>query len=82
MAAGCAAVATPIAASGLKDDTRQSLVLEDDEMHFADAVVTLLNDPVRREKLGKAAQAAVKRSYDWSELIPCLLKTYQDIGLG
>lgn len=82
MAAGCAVVATPIAASGLSAEVRNSLILADDAQAFAQAVVSLLHDPARRLALGQAARADVRRVYDWSALIPCLLDTYRDIGLG
>jgi polysaccharide biosynthesis protein PslH len=81
MAAGCAVVATSTAASGLKD-VRESLILMDGETGFAEAIVSLLQDPARRQALGTAAKRAVRQHYDWSVLIPCLLKIYKDIGLG
>ena len=82
MAAGCAVVATTVAASGLDKQAKRSLILADDERAFAQAVVALLHDADRRTTLGQAAQADVRRLYDWKTLIPCLLQTYEDIGLG
>jgi glycosyltransferase involved in cell wall biosynthesis len=82
MAAGCAVVATTVAASGLDSQAKRSLILADDERSFAQAVAALLNDPERRAALGQAAQADVRSLYDWKTLIPCLLQTYEDIGLG
>lgn len=82
MAAGCAVVATTVAAAGLNNAAKRSLILADDERAFAQAVVALLNDPQRRTALGQAAQADVRSLYDWNKLIPCLLQTYEDIGLG
>lgn len=82
MAAGCAVVATTVAASGLDANAKRSLMLADDERAFAQAVVALLHDPERRAALGQAAQADVRNLYDWKTLIPCLLQTYEDIGLG
>lgn len=82
MAAGCAVVATNVAASGLDAQAKRSLILADEERAFAQAVVALLKDANRRVTLGQAAQADVRRLYDWKTLIPCLLQTYEDIGLG
>lgn len=82
MAAGCAVVATSAAVAGLNDSTRAALLIADDDRRFAEAVITLLNDPAQRAKLGEAAQAAVRAHYDWSALIPCLLAIYREIGLG
>lgn len=82
MASGCAVVATTMAVSGLHEDVRAALRIADDEAGFAAAVTSLLNNPAQRDALGKAAQDAVKRHYDWSALMPCLLATYREIGLG
>ncbi|MFO7323568.1 MAG: glycosyltransferase [Chloroflexota bacterium] len=82
MASGCAVVATPIAASGLKTGVKASIIMAEGAEAFAREVVALLNDAERRQALGKAAQADARRFYDWSALIPYLLETYKDIGLG
>lgn len=82
LASGCAIVATPIAASGLNDEIKSAMVIADSEMDFANAVNALLQDPPRRNALGKQAQKVVKQHYDWSVLIPRLLKAYQEVGIG
>lgn len=82
MAAGCAVVATNTAAAGLHDDARRHIALADDEHAFADAVIRLLNDAPERARLGKESRAAVQAHYDWSALMPCLLRIYKDIGVG
>lgn len=82
MAAGCAVVATPIAAAGLTEAARQTMLIAEDENGFADAVSSLLGDEAKREQLGKAAMQVVRQQYDWSALIPCLLATYRELGLG
>ena len=82
LAAGCAVVATNPAVAGLRDDTRQHLLIADSERAFADAVIRLLNDPVERARLGAASRGVVRQHYDWSALIPCLLTIYKDIGVG
>lgn len=82
MASGCAIVATTVAASGLSDEVRESLIIADTETAFSEAVTTLLADPALREKMGRQAKAAVRAHYDWSVLIPRLLAAYQEVGLG
>jgi glycosyltransferase involved in cell wall biosynthesis len=79
MAAGCAVVATSVAAAGLHDDARRALLLADGESTFAEAVIGLLRQPDRRAELGAQAQTVVRQHYDWSALIPCLLEIYGQI---
>jgi polysaccharide biosynthesis protein PslH len=82
MAAGCAVVATTLAAAGLPQTVKDTMVIADDEADMTEAIVTLLQDDPRRKTLGDAAQIAIKQHYDWSLLIPRLLTTYKEIGLG
>ena len=60
----------------------EALIIADSETTFADAVTRLLQNPTQRRALGKQAQQVVRKHYDWSALIPCLLGIYQEIGLG
>lgn len=82
MAAGRAVVATSVAASGLVDETQRTMILADNEQEFASAVVRLLQTPEERAQLGEAAQQVVRRHYDWSALIPCLLQIHRDVAGG
>lgn len=82
MASACAVVATSVAAAGLVQEAQQALVLADSEQAFSDAVVRLLENPSERDTQGQAAQEAVRHHYDWSALLPCLLKIHQDIAGG
>lgn len=82
MASGCAIVATPVAASGLVPEAQAAMKLADSETEFADAVIRLLEAPQQQNELGAAAQTAVRRFYDWSALIPCLLEIHQEIASG
>jgi glycosyltransferase involved in cell wall biosynthesis len=82
MAAGCAIVATPVAAAGLVADAQTALELADTPAAFANAVIALLGDRDRRCALGTAAQFVVRRHYDWSALIPCLLAIHEEIARG
>ncbi|MCC6804782.1 MAG: glycosyltransferase [Anaerolineae bacterium] len=82
MAAGCAVVATSIAVAGLEREAREALIVADTETTFAQSVVSLLNDANQRRALGKDAKRIVRKYYDWSALIPCLIDIYRDVGLG
>jgi glycosyltransferase involved in cell wall biosynthesis len=79
MAAGCAVVATPIAAAGLNEDARRAIRLAEGEEAFAAAVIDLLRQPERRAELGAQAQRVVRQHYDWGALIPCLLNIYREV---
>ena len=82
MAAGCAVVSTSIGAAGLNDEVKGALCIADDEAAFAQAIVSLFDDEARRRQLGALARERVSRHYDWSALIPRLLRVYEDLGLG
>lgn len=82
MACGCAIVATPTAAAGLRDEALAGMVIAQGADDFADAVVNLLADPARRESLSGTAARGVRAHYDWSALVPRLLDIYRDLGLG
>ncbi len=82
MAAGCAVAATSLAAAGLPEDARKTLLIADTAPELAQAINNLLQNADQRQQLGEAAQAVVHKHYDWSVLIPRLLDAYKDIGLG
>jgi len=82
MAAGCAVVATSHAASGLTNGAEDAMIVQDDPGSLAEAIISLLHNPTRRQELGEAARAYAKQHYDWTVLIPRLLAAYRDIGLG
>jgi glycosyltransferase involved in cell wall biosynthesis len=68
MAAGRATVSTSVGAEGLDVVGGRDLILADRPDAFADALVTLLSDPARRDALG-AAGARLAAQYDWSAVI-------------
>ncbi len=82
MASGCAVVATTIAASGIHADSRDVLFIADQPEGMAAAIIRLLQNPDECRTMGEKARTYVKRHYDWSVLIPDLLKAYRDINVG
>jgi sugar transferase (PEP-CTERM/EpsH1 system associated) len=68
MAEGKAVVSTSIGAEGLPIEHGENILLADQPAHFADQVVSLLNDEVKRKKLGKAARQLVEQNYSWSRV--------------
>lgn len=82
MAAGCAVVATTVAASGLPDSAKDAMIVIDAMDDIAAEITRLLRDTTRRAQLGAQARAFVHQHYDWSLIVPRLLAAYKEIGLG
>jgi glycosyltransferase involved in cell wall biosynthesis len=66
MAMGMAVVSTTIGAEGLPVEHGKNILLADTPASFADTVVTLLRQPMARERIGNAARALVEVRYDWT----------------
>ena len=64
MAAGKAVVSTTIGAEGLDVHHGRDIVLSDDPAHFADSIVSLIQDEEYRERIGKAG-AELAAQYGW-----------------
>jgi len=62
-AAGKPVVSTSVGAEGLDLEARKDIVLADDPVGFADSVVALLRDPVRRNTMASSARAVVVERY-------------------
>jgi glycosyltransferase involved in cell wall biosynthesis len=67
MAAEKAVVSTSIGAEGLDVTDGRDILLADTAREFADSVVALLRDPVRRRQLERAAGQTAAR-HDWSAI--------------
>ena len=61
---GKAMVSTTIGAEGLDFVPGREILIADAPEEFADGVVELLRDPVRRRSLGQAARRRVAADYD------------------
>jgi len=57
-------------------DRELVLASDNDPVTFAAAVISLLRDPARRQRLGVAARAFVTTHYDWHVIIPRLEALY------
>lgn len=66
MCMGKAVVSTSIGAEGLPVVAGEHLLLADDPAQFAESVVALLRDPIRRQQIGATARALVKEKYSWA----------------
>jgi sugar transferase (PEP-CTERM/EpsH1 system associated) len=70
-----AVVSTSMGCDGFPVESGRELLIADTPRAFADAVVALLRDPVRRAELGAAARTFVQ-AYDWKNIIPRLEAVY------
>ena len=77
MAMGTPVVTTTLGAEGFPVQHDEHLLLADTPEQFALAVLALLDDPARRTRLARAAQAFVRASYSWEALVPQLEALYQ-----
>lgn len=66
MAMGMAVVSTTVGAEGLPVEHGKNILLADTPTSFADATVTLLTQPMARQRIGNAARALVEKRYDWT----------------
>ena len=80
MAAALPIVSTSLGASGAGGADGDHLLIRDDNVAFADAVVELLRDRERRLRLGRAARGLAEREHDWRHITPRLLSAYDSLA--
>ncbi|GAB4509245.1 MAG: glycosyltransferase [Anaerolineae bacterium] len=81
MASSCPIVATSTASAGLNDEIKQAMMIADTPEQMAEAIITLLKTPERRQALRQNARHLVTQFYDWPVLIPRLLAAYDMLGV-
>lgn len=69
-------VSTTVGAEGIRYDAGTHLLVADEPEQFADAVVDLLRDPFRQQRLGLAGRAWVTSEYHWRTVYRRWLKIY------
>jgi sugar transferase (PEP-CTERM/EpsH1 system associated) len=79
MAAGVPVVSTSTGAEGIGITPGHDVAIADTAEGFAGAVVNLLNNADRRAAMVKAARGLVTRRYDWSNILPPLMKLYSEL---
>jgi glycosyltransferase involved in cell wall biosynthesis len=72
MAAGRAVVSTTVGAEGLEARPGRDLLVADGAEPFADAVISLLRDPARRQAIAHEGQQFVRERCDWSAVAGAL----------
>jgi glycosyltransferase involved in cell wall biosynthesis len=76
MAMGKAVVSTALGCEGFDVVPDQELVVADTPSEFAAAVLALLRDPSRGERLGRAARRFAGSRYDWRIIVPRMEQVY------
>jgi glycosyltransferase involved in cell wall biosynthesis len=76
MAMGKAIVSTSIGCEGIDVRPGEHLVVADTPEAFAEATVSLLADPARRQALGRAARAQAEAKYAWGHVGEQLFDAY------
>jgi polysaccharide biosynthesis protein PslH len=79
MAMGKAVVSTSVGAEGLAVRSGENIVLADTPNDFAQAVISLLRDPRRRQQLGAAARTLVQENYSWTMVANDFASTLQEV---
>ncbi len=77
LAMGKAVVSTTLGAEGFPVTHGRDLLLADEAEDFAQAVISLLNAPERRESLGRAGRAFIEARYDWRVIVPLVERAYE-----
>lgn len=78
MACATPVIATGQAISALDVKPDEEIIVADDKISFARAVLALLDNPHRRETLGYAGRAYVERNHDWSVVAAQLQSVYTE----
>jgi len=81
MAAGAPVLASdlPAFAAVLDHGRLGALFATGDPTDLAARAITLLDDPVQRQRLGERARAAARREYDWSAVAPRVEAVYASV---
>jgi glycosyltransferase involved in cell wall biosynthesis len=77
MAMGKAIVSTAVGCEGFDLVPGRELATADDADGFAQAVLELLDDPSRRDELGRTASEYAATRYDWHMIVPLLEEVYR-----
>jgi sugar transferase (PEP-CTERM/EpsH1 system associated) len=81
MACATPVIASPQATSALSVTTGQELMIATDSVCFADSILALLDDPERRERLGRGGRDYVEKNHQWFSIAGQLEQIYdQAIG--
>ena len=77
MGMGKAIVSTTLGCEGFDLAPDQELSIADTQDQFAAAVLALLRDSERRERMGRTARQFASSHYDWRMIVPLLEQAYE-----
>ena len=78
MACGTPVVATGQAVAALQARPGQEVVVAEGAEALAQAILALLDDPARRERLGRAGRVYVEREHSWERIVARLEAVYRE----
>jgi len=79
MACAKPVVATPQAVGGLAVESEKDLLIAEDPVQFARAVVNVLQDPQLQRRLGQAGRLYVEEHHPWPAVVDKLEAVYQAV---
>ncbi len=82
MATATPVVASPAAAEALDAEPGREILVADDRISFATAVLSLLADRDCAERLGWAGRRYVERHHQWSDAAAALVRLYEVARIG
>jgi polysaccharide biosynthesis protein PslH len=82
LACGCPVVSTSIGCEGLDAVDGEHMLIRDEPGAFADAVVTLLDDPARGRAIGQAGRQWVEAKHAWAHSARLLREAYANLIRG
>lgn len=77
MAYGRPVVTTPVGAEGIQITEGKDVIVREDPSSFAQAVVSLIKDPVRAKAIGQAGRSLVEKTYSKKAAAERLLEIYE-----
>lgn len=80
MAVGCPIVSTVVGAEGIDAPDDEAIIMRDEPVAFAEAVIALLENRARATALGAAAREFVVSRYDWSAIAPGVQAVYERLA--
>lgn len=79
LAMGKAVVSTTVGAEGLNLVDGEEILIADEPIAFAEAVLRLLTDASLRRKIGENGRARVEQDYDWRRIGEKLYRLYESL---
>ena len=79
MACATPVVTTSSAMQGLAAEPGRHLLVGEDKHQVAEAIIGLINDPVRREEMGQAGRYFVEENHNWCSIAGQLSRHYEDL---